>query len=83
VNDAFRQEYYRGEAEDMYWVVEADITKNVPFGSFDDVVHVLEWSPVEPAVVGEKFYAPGIGLIWERSLAGGHELFRLVEYERP
>ncbi|MGH2806078.1 MAG: hypothetical protein ACRDKT_02260 [Actinomycetota bacterium] len=83
VNDAHRQEFYRGEAEDMYWIVEANVTKEVPFGSFDDVIHTLEWSPVEPGVVGEKFYAPGIGLIWERSLAGGRERFELVGYRGP
>ncbi|HEX6263091.1 MAG TPA: hypothetical protein VF097_09615 [Actinomycetota bacterium] len=83
VSDAHRQEYYRGEAEDMFWVVETGGSKEVPFGSFDDVIHTLEWSPLEPGIVVEKYYAPGVGLIAERALSGGKEIFELVELTRP
>lgn len=79
VNVASRQEYYPGEAVDMSWVVRTNITKKTPYARFKDVIHTLEWSPLEPDVVGEKFYAPGVGLIWERNLAGGFEFFELVE----
>jgi hypothetical protein len=80
VSDATRQEYYRGEAEDMGWVVQTGITREVPFGSFDDVIRVLEWSPLEPEVVGQKFFAPDVGIISEEALSGGLEVFELVEF---
>jgi ABC-type Fe3+-hydroxamate transport system substrate-binding protein len=83
VTDSHRQEYYKGEAEDMYWVVETGVSKKAPYGSFDDVIHTLEWTPLEPNAVGEKLYAPGVGLIWERLLAGGEEIFKLVDMKRP
>jgi membrane-associated phospholipid phosphatase len=79
ITDSFRQEYYAGEAEDMYWVIATSLEKSVPFGNYDNVIRTLEWTPVEPNVVGEKYYAPGIGLIWERSLTGKSEVFRLVD----
>jgi hypothetical protein len=38
----------------MYWVVAIGESASVPFGDFDDVVRTLEWSPLEPKIVGEK-----------------------------
>jgi hypothetical protein len=83
INDAYRQEYYVSEAEDMYWVVGTDESKSVPFGDFDDVVHTLEWTPLEPKIVVEKFYAPGVGLITEHALSGGKENVQLVDVVKP
>jgi hypothetical protein len=83
VNDASRQEFYRGEAEDMGWVVQTGISVEVPAGSYDDAIRVLEWSPVEPKVVGQKLYAPGVGIVSEKALAGGLERFELVDVTTP
>jgi hypothetical protein len=47
VTDSNRQEFYKGVAEDMYWVVATGESKSVPFGDFDDVVRILEWSPLD------------------------------------
>jgi hypothetical protein len=80
ITEAFRQEFYAGEAEDMGWVVQTGISRDVPFGSFDDVIRTLEWSPLEPGIVVEKFYAPDVGLLGEHALSGGLENFKLVEY---
>lgn len=83
VADSYRQEYYEGEAEDMYWVVSVSGSKTVRFGKFDDVVRTLEWNPLEPKVVGEKFYAPEVGLIAEQALSGPREVFELLDMTRP
>jgi len=83
VTDSYRQEFFEGEAEDMYWVVATGQTKSVPLGQFEDTLRVIEWTPLEPNVVVEKTYAPGIGLLSERGLAGGRESVRLVEVRHP
>ncbi len=83
VTDSFRQEYYEGEAEDMYWVVATGDTKSVPLGEFDRVIRTLEWTPLEPRIVVEKFYAPGLGLLAERALSGGKEIVELLDIDRP
>jgi hypothetical protein len=83
VTDSHRQEYYKGEAEDMFWVVATGGSEKVPFGQFDDVVTTLEWTPLEPNIVVEKRYAPGIGLLSERALSGGKENVRLLEVSEP
>ena len=83
VNDSFRQEFYEGEAEDMFWVVATGVTKDTPYEKFDNAVRTIEWTPLEPKVVVEKYHVPGIGLVAEKALAGGKEIFELVSLERP
>ena len=83
VTQSYRQEFYEGEAEDMFWVVETGLKKSVPLGDYTDVVHVLEWTPLEPRIVVEKFYAPGIGLLSETALSGGKENIELLEITKP
>ncbi|HJR45790.1 MAG TPA: hypothetical protein VJ927_09315 [Actinomycetota bacterium] len=83
VTDSYRQEFYKDEAEDMFWVVETGLRKSVPLGAYDDVVHVLEWTPLEPRIVVEKFYAPGVGLLSETALSGGKENVELLEITKP
>jgi hypothetical protein len=80
VSDAGRQEFYPGEAEDMGWVVQTGLSIDVRAGSYDDAIRVLEWSPLEPRIVVEKLYAPGVGILGEEALSGGLENFELVEF---
>jgi hypothetical protein len=82
VNEAARQEYYKGHAEDMFWIVSVDDSVKVPYGSFAAVVRTLEWSPLEPKVIDEKFYAPGIGVVREHAAAGPREDVVLVSFTK-
>jgi hypothetical protein len=79
VGDAYRQEYLEGEAEDMAEVVTVGATAEVTAGRYDDVVVIREWTPLEPEVVEEKRYAPGVGQLDERKTAGGTGGLELVE----
>jgi hypothetical protein len=79
VTDSYRQEYYEGEAEDMYWVVETDASEKTSLGKFDHVVRTIEWTPLEPKLVVEKTYAPKVGLLSERALSGPTENVELLE----
>jgi hypothetical protein len=60
---SYRQEYYRGEAEDEAAVVTVGEEQvEVPFGFFDqDVLMTRDLVPTEPRVQELKFYAPGVG----------------------
>jgi hypothetical protein len=53
-------------------------TVTVPFGTFDDVVRSFEWTRLEPQVMSVKFYAPGLGIVREKDVMGGNEIFELV-----
>lgn len=79
VGDRYRQEYYAGEAEDLARVLKLDDSIEVPYGSFDNVLVTREWSPLEPDVVEHKYYASGVGVIFEQSVKGEHEELRLIE----
>jgi hypothetical protein len=81
VGDAYRQEFYRGEAEDMGKVVRVGDAETVPFRSFEGLLVTQDWSPLEPSVVEEKFYAKGVGLILETTVRGGSERNELVSYQ--
>jgi hypothetical protein len=67
VGDVYRQEYWKGEAEDMAEVVAVSGTVTVPYGTFDNILETKEWSPLEPDVMEQKKYAPGIGVVLEDS----------------
>jgi hypothetical protein len=79
VGHAYRQEYYPGEAEDLAEVVRLGESASVPAGEFDDVVVIKEWNPLEPDVVEEKYYAPGVGPILAVVVEGGSGREELVE----
>jgi len=80
---AYRQEYYEGEAEDMFEIKTVGGSQDVPAGSFDDVITTTDWNPLDPKVIEEKQYAPGVGLIYETKVAGGEGLVELIEFSPP
>ena len=71
LGDAYRQEYLAGEAEDMAEVLTTGQNLSVAAGAYTDVVVTQEWTPLEPEVVEEKSYAPGVGMVLEVKTAGG------------
>jgi hypothetical protein len=83
VGDAFRQEFYEGEAEDMFEILAVDGERSVPAGDFSDALVTEDWNPLEPDVVEQKTYAPGVGLIYEEKTVGGEEFVELIEYTIP
>ncbi|MGO4258215.1 hypothetical protein [Marmoricola sp. RAF53] len=75
---AYRQEFQRGSAEDQAWIVQRGFRVHVIGRTARQALRTLEWSRLEPDVVSEKVYAPGLGIVTERDLAGGTESFTLV-----
>jgi hypothetical protein len=80
VGDAYRQEYYAGEAEDMAEVIDTGATASVPSGEFDAVVVTEDWNPLEPEVIEHKYYAEGVGLVLEEKVAGAEGRSELIEF---
>jgi len=76
--DAYRQEFYAGHAEDQAWIVQRTAHVSVPHRHLDHVVRSFEWTRLEPNVLSLKVYASGLGIVLERDVAGGSEIFRLV-----
>jgi hypothetical protein len=79
VPDAYRQEFLKGEAEDTAWITGRGGSVTVPYGTVHHVLTSLEHTVLEPKVVDMKVYAPGLGIVTERALAGGQEVAKLVK----
>jgi hypothetical protein len=71
---SFRMEFLIGCAEDIGRVVGTDESVSVPAGDFDHCVAVEEWSPLEPADVVVKYYAPQVGMVLEVDRTTGERL---------
>jgi hypothetical protein len=83
VGDTHRQEYWPGQAEDQYWLVDLDQHATVPFGSFRHAALTLEWTRLEPGVIDRKLYVRGIGNVLEVTAEGPRETAKLVSYRHP
>jgi hypothetical protein len=77
---AYRQEFYRGKAEDLAEVLTVGERVTVGGSTYDDVVVIREWNPLEPDVVEEKSYAPGVGPVLEEQTAGGDDRVVLAQH---
>lgn len=76
--DFYKQEFSAGVAEDEAMVISRTKSIKVPYGSFRNVLLTRETTPLEPGSVGDKYYAPNVGLIAEVAKKGGRERFDLV-----
>lgn len=80
VGDRYRQEYYRGQAEDMAEVLGVAESVRVPTGSYDGVLRTKDTTPLEPDVLEHKYYARGVGPVLTVDVAGGGTRDELVRF---
>ncbi len=78
VGDSYRQEYYEGHAEDVAEVMQVGETKKIGIGEYTDVVVTKDWNPLDPEIIENKYFAPGVGLIFATHTAGPAESEELV-----
>jgi hypothetical protein len=81
--DGYRQELYRGHAEDTAWVLRRGGSLDVPYGHVRHILVTLEWTRLEPQVIDRKIYAKGLGIVREASATGPREVLELVAVHRP
>ena len=82
LGDLYRQEYFKGEAEDVARVVRLDATIKHKLGTYPDVVITEDFSRLDPALVEHKKYAPGVGLVEEQTVKGGSGIVQLIGVDR-
>lgn len=78
VGEEYRQEYYEGEAEDWGKVIAVGRSVSVAAGDFEGCIVTEDWNALEPGVVEEKTYCPGVGFVLEVKV-GEEERVELVE----
>ena len=76
----YRQEYYRGHAEDRARIMSRRERAEVPFGFFRRTLMTREENPLEPRVLEYKFYARGVGPVLAVSVSGGSDREELARY---
>jgi hypothetical protein len=81
---SYRQEYYKGEAEDKAAVITiGEEQVQVPLGYFDKgVLMTRDLVPTEPKVQELKFYAPNVGPLLSVHTDGDGSRAELMSYSR-
>ncbi len=77
----YRQEDYKGQAEDRGEVISTEAQAEPPFGHFQHALMTKDTSPLEPDVLEFKLYARGIGPATSLTVSGGSEFEELVSYK--
>lgn len=77
---SYREEYYKGEAEDAAEVLSLRARTQLPFRKFDHVLQTRNVTPLEPDLIEEKFYARGVGMVLAITVSGGSDREVLASY---
>ena len=78
---AYRQEYYKGEAEDNGEILSLDEQAQVPAGHYRDALLTKDTIAIEPDVLEYKLYAPGVGPVLTFGVSGGGGREQLVRVD--
>jgi hypothetical protein len=78
VGVTYDQELAKGVAEDKATVLSLNNNLTVPYGSFSNVLKTKEFSPLEPDVSENKYYAANVGDLKEKT-KGSKEGIELVQ----
>jgi hypothetical protein len=76
----YRQEYYKGEAEDRAEVLSVSARVVVPAGEFEDALQTSDTTPLEPGVEERKYYAKGVGPVLNEKVSPDRFREELVRY---
>jgi hypothetical protein len=79
LGEAHIQEFFPGQAEDRFKVVDLSARVKVPYRQFAGALLTSETTPLEPDVLDHKYYVPGIGTVLETAVKGAPERFFLVD----
>jgi hypothetical protein len=66
----YRQEFYKGHAEDKAKIVSLNERVKVPLKRYRHTLMTIETNPLEPDVLEAKFYARGVGVVLAVGMSG-------------
>lgn len=75
---SYRQEYYKGVAEDMGDIVALNQKVVVPFGAFERSLKTRDWSKLEKSLNEYKYYSPDVGFVVLEESVDGKEKVELI-----
>src|SRR5262249_26786971 len=65
VGNLYRQEFALSVGEDVASVMSLDSSASVPAGTYAHCLQTNDFAGLEPGVIEQKFYAPGVGSVLE------------------
>lgn len=74
VGESYRQEFYRGVAEDFGKVIALDQSATVPAGSFSGCIRTEDWAGLHPGGREHKTYCPQVGQVLESGADGSEPM---------
>jgi len=80
---AYFQEFQQGVAEDLAKDLNMQGSAKTPLGTYENLLVVEEWTPLEPDVVERKYYAKGVGTVKEQEVKGGSAVNLLTSVTQP
>jgi hypothetical protein len=81
IGDYYRQEYLKGEAEDVAKVVRLNVTIEHDLATYPNVLITEDFTKLEPSLIEHKKYAPGVGLVEEQTISGGSGIVKLISVD--
>lgn len=81
--DSYKQEYFKGEAEDMRDVVAVNQTVVTKAKTYTDCVKMYDWTPLAPDAKEYKYYCPEVAAEVVTENAETNEIAELVKIEEP
>jgi hypothetical protein len=78
-----QQEFFKGQAEDHFKVLSLKAPVKVPYLSTEQALKTEELTPLEPAVLDNKYYVSGIGTVLELAVKGPVERLELFSRTGP
>lgn len=83
IGDSYRQEFYKGEAEDMADVVSLEEAVTVAYGKYSNCLKTRDWSRIDPNLNEYKYYCSKVGsLVLETSVTGTAEKVELISVSK-
>ncbi|MBU2560809.1 MAG: hypothetical protein KKD17_00790 [Nanoarchaeota archaeon] len=82
VGDSYRQEFYKGEAEDMADVLSLDESVSVAYGSFENCIKTYDWSAIDPALKEHKYYCAEAGNVVLETVVDSDERVELIDLQK-
>jgi hypothetical protein len=78
VGESWWQEYALGVAMDTIKMLSLNESVTVPYGVCNNCIKTADWTPLEPRVLENKYYYPGVGIVLSVMVKGGVERMELV-----
>lgn len=61
IGDSYRQEFYKGEAEDYRDILATGLSVTTKLGTYKNCVKVYDWTPLDLESREHKIYCPEVG----------------------